>query len=167
MQRRRLAMLGVGLVVVAVLAVPTAVLAVPEDSATVRFGNPGAGSFVPDEVENGSFNAQDNLIPRTVNIGRGGTVTYDIDGFHQPMIYAPGTQPSDIDVPIFNPADPATLFVNESEGLIDDGDGPLNFPPGTQSWESPELTQPGKYLVLCNFTPHFAFANMYGWVNVK
>jgi hypothetical protein len=153
----------VGLVVIAVLAVPAVVLAVPDDSATVRFGNPGAGSFVPGVVENGSFNAQDNLIPRTVNIARGGTVTYEIAGFHQPAIYEPGTQPSDITVPPF----PQFEFINDSSGRIAGGLGPLNIPPGTQSWESPALTQPGTYLVLCNFIPHFAFAKMYGWVNVK
>ena len=164
MKRRRLALLGAAVVVLGVLAVPTAVLALPDDSATVRFGNPGAGTtFPPPDGHDASPNAQDNLIPRTVNIVRGGTVTYEIDGFHQPAIYEPGTTPSDITVRPF----PAFEFVDDPDGRIVGGLGPLNFPPGTQSWESPALTQPGKYLVLCNFTPHFAFVNMYGWVNVK
>jgi len=143
----------------AALSVP--VLAVLDSSATVRFGNPTAGSFIPGEVENGSFNAQDNMIPRTSVISQDGEVTFDIAGFHQPMIYEPGTRPEDIDVPAF-PPDPT---IDESEGLVEAGP-----PLGTEGeWTTDEGTfsAPGKYLVLCNFTPHFAFAKMYGWIDVK
>ena len=29
------------------------------------------------------------------------------------------------------------------------------------------FTEPGRYLVICTFLPHFADAQMYGWVIVK
>lgn len=29
------------------------------------------------------------------------------------------------------------------------------------------FSQPGKYLVICNLTPHFSFFKMYRWVIVK
>jgi hypothetical protein len=147
--------------VAAALAVPAVVIAGPDGSATVRFGNPGAGSFVPGEVENGSFNAQDNMIPRTSVISEGGEVTFDIAGFHQPMIYEPGTQPEDIDVPAF----PPDATIDETDGLVEAGPA-LGFQ-GEWTTDEDTFAEPGKYFVLCNFTPHFAFANMYGWVDVK
>lgn len=160
-RRKRWSLAALLLVLAVGLTVPAVVLATPDGTATVRFGNPTAGSFVPGVVENGSFNAQDNLIPRTSVITAGGEVTFDIAGFHQPMIYEPGTRPEDIDVPAFPPDE----TIDENEGLVEDGP-----PLGTQGeWNTAEDTfsKPGKYLVLCNFTPHFAFAKMYGWVDVK
>ena len=40
---------------------------------------------------------------------------------------------------------------------------------GTANWTTPAGTfdTPGRYLVLCNFAPHFAEFGMYGWVDVK
>ena len=145
---------------VAALAVPI-VSAGPDGTTTVRFGNPTAGSFVPEEFENGSFNAQDNLIPRTSVIAEDGTVTFSVAGFHQPMIYEPGTTPADIDVPQF----PPDITIDEQDGLVDEGP-PLGFQ-GDWTTDADTFSTPGKYLVLCNFTPHFAFAKMYGWVQVK
>lgn len=163
MQRRKRAVLGAALVVVVGLLLPAAVLAVPDGEATVRFGNPDAGNFDPEVGGNASFNAQDNLIPRTVTISAGGSVTYEIAGPHQPMVYEPGVRPSDIDVPAF----PPNFFIDDDEGLKEPG--PFNVPPGTTTWttDADTFDEPGKYLVLCNVTPHFAFANMYGWVIVK
>ena len=146
---------------VAALAVPAIVAAAPDGSADVRFGNPTAGSPFPPPDHDRSFNGMDNLIPRTVSISAGGTVSYLIDGFHQPTVYRAGTEPEDIAIVGPEP------FVNDPDGRV--AMGPLNLPPGTQTWTTPAGTfaTPGRYLVLCNFTPHFAFAKMYGWVNVK
>ena len=163
MTRRKRWALGVAAVVtLGLLAVPTVVLAGPDGSATVRFGNTQAGSPFPPDEHDSSFNGEDNLIPRTAVISAGGRVTFDIDvdSLHQAAVYRAGTTPGDIDVPVFDP--PAGLFVNDPDGRV--YLGPVNTdsttPPGT-------FATPGKYLMLCNFTPHFAFAKMYGWIIVK
>ena len=148
-------------VVLGVLAVPAIVAAAPDGSATVKFGNEATGSPFPPPDHDRSFNAYDSLVPRTVAISAGGSVTYTMEGFHQPMVYEPGTTPDDIDIVGPEP------FVNETDGLV--AAGPLNVPPATTTWTTPPGTfsEPGRYLVLCNFMPHFAFARMYGWVIVK
>jgi hypothetical protein len=149
------------------LLVP-AVLAVPGTSATVRFGNDDVGSSFPpitehDESGNGKF----NLIPRTVTIGAGGSVTYDIlvrFGIHQPALYEVGTKPDDI-----VPEGPFP-FVNDTTGRVDLGTSVAAPAPGTAAtgtWTTPALDEPGRYLVLCNFAPHFTEFDMYGWINVK
>lgn len=144
------------------------VTALPDGSATVRFGNPTAGStFPPPEGHDASSNAKDNLIPRTVTIARGGSVTYAIDGFHQPIVYEAGTVPSDIEAPPFPPEE--NLFVTPPAGPLVPGQlarGPLNEPPATQTWTTSLFDEPGRYLVICNLTPHFSFFDMYGWVIV-
>jgi hypothetical protein len=148
-------------VVLGVLAVPALVAAAPDGSANVRFGNEGTGSPFPPPDHDRSFNAYDSLVPRTVVISRGGSVTYAMQGFHQPAVYEPGTTPADIEILGPEP------WVNDPDGRV--ALGPLNVPPATTSWTTPPGTfaAPGRYLVLCNFMPHFAFASMYGWVEVK
>ena len=57
-------------------------------AASVQFGQPNVGSpFPPGEAHDHSFNAKDNLVPRTVVIDVGGTVTYQTFGVHQVAIY--------------------------------------------------------------------------------
>jgi hypothetical protein len=146
------------------LALPAMVAATPDSSATVQFGTDRGSSFPPPDGHDASSNAKDNMIPRTVTIAADGSVTFNIlavaPGVHQPMIYAPGTTPDDIDVPQF----PPVAFMNEDEGLVEAGPA---TPSGTWTTSAGTFRDPGKYLVLCNFTPHFAFFNMYGWVDVK
>ena len=164
MDRRRRWVLGTLLAVAAVgLIVPAVVAAGPDDSAMVRFGNPDAGSpFQPPVFDHDSSpNATDNLIPRTSVISAGGNVTFVVAGFHQPAVYRAGTEPEDITVPAF----PPNLFINDPTNRLALGpaagvQGPWTPPAGT-------FSTPGRYLVLCNVTPHFAFVNMYGWVIVK
>ena len=170
MTRRTRWALGAALMSVAVvLTVPAVVGAGPDSSATVRFGNPTVGSpFQPPLFDHdSSFKAADTLIPHTSVISAPGTVTFNIAGFHQPVIYAPGTTPDDIDVPVFDPGPPpVNLFINDFTNLVPGGLGPVNSPPGTTSFPY-TFTTPGRYLVICNVTPHFAFGKMYGWVEVK
>lgn len=157
------ALIAMLVVAMAALVVPAVVVADPDSTATVRFGNPDVGSPYPPPIfeHDSSSNARDNLIPRTSVISAGGNVTFDVAGFHQPAIYEAGTTPSDINVPPF-PV-PFNLFINDPDGRLAIGapvEGPWTPPPGT-------FDTPGRYLVLCNVTPHFAFFNMYGWVIVK
>jgi len=163
----RLAIAAIPVVVALALLAPV-VLAGPDGAASVRFGNDDVGSPFPpitghDESGNGKF----NLIPRTVTIAAGGKVTYDIFlrfGIHQPAVYGPGATPDDIEIQGPFP------FVNDPDGRL--ALGTLVGPPApgtaaTGTWTTPALNQPGRYLVLCNFAPHFAEFDMYGWVNVK
>lgn len=157
------ALIAMLVVAMAALVVPAVVVADPDSTATVRFGNPDVGSPYPPPTfeHDSSSNARDNLTPRTSVISAGGNVTFDVAGFHQPAIYEAGTTPSDINVPPF-PV-PFNLFINDPDGRIALGapvEGPWTPPAGT-------FDTPGRYLVLCNVTPHFAFFNMYGWVIVK
>jgi plastocyanin len=144
------------------LALPAVVVADPDSSAIVLFGNEDAGSpFAPPTGHDSSGNAKFNMIPRTAVISAGGSVTFEIDGFHQVAVYEAGTTPDDITVPAF----PPNLLINDSSGRV-----ALSPPPGTATSFTTApgtFATPGRYLVLCNVTPHFAFFNMYGWVNVQ
>jgi hypothetical protein len=151
---------GIVLLAAVALAVPTIVAAGPGSSATTTFGNLQAGSPFPPAEHDSSFNGEDNIIPRTVVISAGGNVTFDVDGFHQAAVYTPGTSPDDITVPAFPPE--SNIFVNDPAGRLFLG------PVGASSTTGPgTFSTPGKYLMICNVTPHFAFAKMYGWVIVK
>ena len=167
MQRPKRLAIAVVLVVGALALLAPAVLAGPDTSATVvRFGNDDVGSpFPPITGHDQSGNGKFNLIPRTVTIAEGGSVTYDIFvrfGIHQPAVYEAGTTPDDID--ILGPFP----FVNDPEGRLALGDA-VSAATGTATWTTPAGTfdEPGRYLVLCNFAPHFAEFGMYGWVNVN
>jgi plastocyanin len=143
----------------AALVVPAVVVAGPDGSATARFGNPNAGTVFPPAEHDASFHAYDKINPRNVVISAGGSVDFEVFGFHQVAIYEPGVTPDDIDVPPFPP---------ESNIFIDDATDRLFLGAPTASVTSPPGTfaTPGKYLMICNVTPHFAFAKMYGWVTV-
>ena len=168
MKKRSRWALGAGLFAVALgLTVPAVVGAGPDSSATVRFGNPTVGSpFQPPLFDHdSSFKAADTLIPHTSVISAGGNVTFDIAGFHQAMVYEPGTTLDDIDVPAFPPE--SNILINEGDGLLAESPVPFSGFQGPWTPDSDTFDTPGRYLVLCNVTPHFAFAKMYGWVNVK
>jgi hypothetical protein len=167
MQRRTRLTIAVVPVVAALALLVPVVLAGPGSSATVQFGNDDVASpFPPIQDHDQSGNGKFNLIPRTVAIAAGGSVTYDIFvrfGIHQPALYAPGTTPDDIEVTAFP-------FVNDPGGRLALGAAVGPPPPGgsaTGTWTTPVLNAAGRYLVICNFAPHFAEFGMYGWIEVK
>lgn len=138
-------------------------------SAEVLFGVPGVGSpFPPPEGHDSSSHAQDNLVPRTVVIQRGGRVTFNTFGPHGVAIYEDGTDPRAIDTSVLAAAQPGCPPVP----LIDDPDGRIAVvapQPCAGGTTAPAFTfhNPGRYLVICRFLPHFAEFDMYGWVIVK
>jgi plastocyanin len=144
-----------------------ATLAQSNLSATVQFGLPELGSGFPAPAgHDQSSHAADNLVPRTVVIDRGGTVTFNVVGIHQVAIYDDGTRPEDIDTStvVAMPAGCAAPPL-----LIDDPDDRLALyatgcGPRTVEHTFPD---PGRYLVICAFRPHFADFQMYGWVIVR
>jgi plastocyanin len=145
--------------VIAVFALPLATFAGPPDSATMQFGRPdlGSGCNFPC-VDDASFHAIDKIAPGAVAISAGGTVYFEVNGVHQVAIYEPGITPKDIE-----PDDDAFPFVNDAEGRIFLG----GFNPAMPFTDSFTFEEPGKYLVICNITPHFEEAQMWGWVIVK
>ena len=164
MRGKRWAVGALLVAVVSVLVVPAVVFASLDGSATVRYGNPNAGTqerFPPPEFNHdSSFKAFDKINPRTVVISAGGRVDFDVFGFHQVAVYEPGVTPEDINVPAFPPE--SNIFVNDAVDRV-------FIAPPTVSATSPPGTfaTPGKYLMICNVTPHFLFAKMYGWIEVK
>ena len=172
---RRNFLLTVVLLLLLILAVAVPAVASPPDTAYVQFGDANAGSpFPPDAEHDRSFHASDKMVPRTAAISAGGSVTFGILPFHQVAIYGPGKKPKDI---VISPGTLDDLVVPFPpflipDVIINDPAGrvalalPLGFVP--TEWTTPAGTfdQPGRYLVICTTLPHFAEADMYGWVNV-
>lgn len=140
--------------------------------AEVEFGiEEGAvGSPFPPAEHDQSFHAFDKLRPRTVTIGPGGSVTFEIYPLHQPAVYEPGVRPEDIDTDSTEP-----IVINGTTlpfplVRITDSDGRIALAP-PQSFEEEEWTvtfeEPGRYLVICTTWVHFTEAKMYGWVIVQ
>ena len=171
-RRTRFAIGGVLLAALAV-AVPAAVMAGPDDSPSVQFGNPTVGSFGPVgpgiELHDASANAQFNLVPRTTVVEAGGTVTFTIgvQGAtgnnivpHWVSVCNEGVEPEDV-----VDSNPATIGIDDSDCTPAPNGGP--FSSGSGHAVPVTFSQPGRYLVICNLRPHFTEFNMYGWVNVK
>ena len=138
-------------------------------AASVQFGQPNVGSnFPPAAAHDHSFNAKDNLVPRTVVIDVGGTVTYQTFGVHQVAIYKPGTEPTDINTSLVTGGGrgcpPLPLINDPTNRLAVLGAQPCGGGPTSPSYT---FTQAGRYLVICSFSPHFIDAKMYGWVEVR
>jgi plastocyanin len=144
-------------------------------TAVVQFGKADVGSpFPPDSGHDQSGHAKDDLVPRTVVISEGGTVTFNVPpGVHQIAIYEPGTDPGDINTSIRTtlaaaagcagpPVVNAPLVINDPDGRVATLAVPC-FQPTQVSFTFPTA---GKYLVICSFVPHFE-VGMYGWVDVK
>jgi plastocyanin len=150
----------------------------PPLTATVEFGQnaepPNVGSpFPPVPPHDQSAHAKDNLVPRTVVISQGGSVTFNIGPFHQVAIYEPGTKPEDIEVSPatledLGPLSPCLPFVLP-DLVINDTVGRTALGPShscsLQTW-TVTFDEPGRYLVICTTLPHFD-VGMFGWVIVE
>jgi hypothetical protein len=115
-------------------------------AATVQFGQPNVGSpFPPTSGHDQSAHAKDNLVPRTVVIDRGGTVTFNTFGVHQVAIYEPGTEPEDIDTSILAPmppgCPPGPRLINDPNGRVALYAQPCG--PGTRQVQH-TFTEPGR-----------------------
>jgi len=138
---------------------------------TVQFGQPNVGSpFPPTSGHDQSAHAVDNMVPRTVVIDSGDTVIFNTGGVHQVAIYEPGTEPEDIDTSalVLTPAGcpkpgGAPLLINDTENRVALYAQPCGPAPRQVTHT---FTEPGRYLVICAFLPHFQ-VQMYGWVIVR
>jgi plastocyanin len=165
----RLSLVRIAVVAFAVCALPLLSLGGLPDTAVVQFGQPDTGSpFLPSQQHDQSSHAKDNLVPRTVVIAAGGTVEFHINtSAHALAIYEAGTEPEDIDVT--NTIPPAATcppqpLINDSEGRLALFAQPCAGGPSVVSYTFPD---PGRYLVICVFFPHFVDFDMFGWVIVE
>jgi|SRR6185503_8643472 plastocyanin len=143
-----------------------------KESVTVAFG---AGLNTAQQGNS----ANHHVLPRVIRVKKGGVVNFAVAGFHQILVYKPGTGPEDITVPPFPP--PANLFINDFDNLYYLGVNPNGanlapIPPGAPPLpanisnaenrvESVSFPTSGTYLVICNVTPHFR-DGMYAYVQV-
>ena len=151
---------------------PASVLSAVADrmTATVQFGQTNVGTtFPPTSGHDRSAHAIDNMVPRTVVIDKGGTVTFNTIGVHVIAIYAPGTEPDDIDTSILSPTPTDCPKPGGAPLLIDDPENRVKLfaePCGGPRTVKHTFEEPGRYLVICAFLPHFQ-VQMWGWVEVK
>ena len=139
-------------------------------SATMRFGNDTVGSKFPTPtLHDQSGHARDNLIPRTVVIDAGGTVTFVMGGpVHQVSIYKDGTTVDQV-----SRAATTTKAGCPPRPYITGAGDPnlvavLGQPicAGGANSVTRQFNTPGRYLVICAFIPHLDLG-MYGWVEVR
>lgn len=164
--------LALPIVVLTVLAFPQPSVADPPTEATVQFGQEHVADGIPPVGHPGSsaHHAVDSLVPRTVVIAAGGTVTFElpVGSVHQVAIYEDGTTPEDIDVSAVVPQGagcPPVPLINDGVGRI----ALLGAQPcaGGPTEVSYTFNAPGRYLVICTFLPHLTDTDMYGWVIVE
>ena len=144
-------------------------------TAVVRFGINELGSPFPPQVgHDHSSTAADMLVPQTVVIARGGSVTFQIDEVHQAAVYRPGILPGDIRIDGSTLEDADLGFgIVIPQFRINDPNGRLALAPPQalieHTWTTPPGTfdAPGRYLVICTSAPHFVLNRMYGWVIVQ
>jgi plastocyanin len=135
-------------------------------SVTVSFGA-GLNTAQPGNAAN------HHILPSTIEIKAGGVVNFAVAGFHQIIVYNPGTSIEDIVLPAF----PPNLFVNYQlatayyVGINPDNANPATPPAlpvvynGENRMEPVSFTEPGLYLVICNVTPHLR-DGMYAYIRV-
>ena len=146
----------------------------PLASATVSFGqwitDPAFDRFPNLNTRTAN---QHLLIPYIATIRAGGSVNFIVGGFHHIVVYAPGTQITDIDttmtVPVTMPppTPPGVTFpplINDPDGRVYRGLDPSLVP--QDRVEVVTFANPGKYLVICGFFPHFVDDKMHGFVEV-
>jgi plastocyanin len=127
-------------------------------SVTVAFGA-GLNTAQPGNAAN------HRILPGTIKVKRGGVVNFVVGGFHQIVVYQPGTRAEDIVVPAAGP------FINDAThpilytGLAPVGAAPAGFSNAQNRVESVSFAERGTYLVICNVRGHF-LDGMYAVVKV-
>ncbi|HEX2208175.1 MAG TPA: hypothetical protein VHG93_10875 [Longimicrobium sp.] len=122
-------------------------------SAVMVFGNPKAGTNYPPGSHDQSLHGKDRIIPGTVVISAGETVTFQVNPGHRVAVYDDGTRPEDIK------ANPGPFVLDPTNRLA--------LQPAPTPTYTFTFTEPGRYLVICAISRHFFVANMYGWVIVR
>jgi len=141
----------------------------PLAQATVSFGQ-WMTPFSRFPSVNDRTRNQHLLIPYVATIKAGGSVNFIIAGFHQVLVYAPGTELGDVNGGLLasttGTPPPGVVFpplVNDPNNRVYRGLDPSLFP--QDRVESITLADKGTYLVVCGVLPHFN-ERMHGFVNV-
>ena len=140
----------------------------PLAQATTSFGqwhtSPSLDRFPNNSPITGNVH---KVIPLDTKIKAGGTVDFIIGGFHLLTIYGPGTQFDDISTTVLTPIPGAPPgfppVVDDPVNRIYRGLSPFGLP--QDRVEAVNFANPGRYLVLCTFLPHF-LDKMFGFVTV-
>ena len=154
----------------------------PLATATVSFGQwrtdvpldryPLQAPIPPPPPGNGHL-----VIPHQVTIKVGGTVNFIIAGFHEVIVYAPGTKPEHINTALIRPSQgaPAGIpLINDPNNRLYAGEDPSTIHGGPPTPTLPlldrvevvQFSRKGRHLVICGVLPHFVNDQMYGWVKV-
>ena len=139
----------------------------PLAHAVVSFGQ-WKSTPALDRFPNNSPRTANNhkLLPYEATIKAGGGVTFQINGVHLVLIYAPGTTLDSITRNIIDATagpPPFPGFVNDPTNRIYRGLDPRPLPQDRQ--ETVTFADKGTYLVVCGLVPHFD-EGMHGWVKV-
>jgi hypothetical protein len=132
--------------------------------ATIQFGRRRRVPFPPSSEHTSPAHAKDNLVLRTALIDKAAPSRNVPAGAHQIAIYAPGTNPEDI-----NTAALTRLCPGPTPRLINDPTNRVALITHAcgSDWQAQyTFDAPGRYLVICAFLPHFN-VGMYGWVEVR
>ena len=112
------------------------------------------------------------LTPQKVRIRVGDSVSFVISGFHNLLIYGPGTKPEDIDRMnlLISPPDTFPPLINDPNDRVYRGLDPRAMPTFQDRVEVVGFNTKGRYLVMCGVLPHFFEAGefvMFGYVYVR
>jgi hypothetical protein len=110
------------------------------------------------------------VLPYNAKVKAGGSVSFNISGVHQILIYGEGTTLETITrniieavPPVPGGPPPFPGFIDDSVNRIYRGLDPRPLP--QDRVESVSFANPGTYLVVCGLVPHFD-ERMHGWVKV-
>jgi plastocyanin len=109
------------------------------------------------------------VLPSTVRIKAGGSVSFIISGLHQIVVYGPDVRPEDIVVTL--PTGAATTGVPAGVPLVNDPNNRIYRGPDPSLLgsfdrvESVHFPNSGRYLVICGVRGHFV-TGMFGYVEV-
>jgi plastocyanin len=109
---------------------------------------------------------QHQVFPKEVRIKAGDVVNFINSGTHQLIVYDDGTKPRDIDANLTIPSTGDTIIplIDDPTNRIYRGPDPTLFP--RDRIEVVHFPNPGTYLVICGFHPHFVEDGMFGFVKV-
>jgi len=182
MRRSTLSIMGLVAVLCIGLAAPLAKADKGEDkrlSVHAAFGRGLNTAQVGNKVN-------DAILPNNIEVDLDGVVHFLVSGFHQVVVYKPGTTPDDIQAFIGNSTAPFIDDPNNQFYLgIAPAGGPLNtaetinplngsnrvesvsFPASVGTGTPPSAkAEPGVYLVICNVRAHFQ-NGMFAFIEVK
>jgi hypothetical protein len=142
---------------------------------TVSFGNWSPSTALPID----RFAADPNprtrnghaLTPSPIRVHEGDTVSFIISGFHNLLVYGPGTQPTDIN--LANPLLAAGFppLINDPSHRVYRGNDPRATPTVQDRVEVVAFHERGTFMVMCGVLPHFVDSTgefvMFGFVEVE